>query len=87
VLNGGHANYYAFGGAAANVTISYLTIEDFGFNGGNQNQGVVNKDSAAGWTIDHSTVRNNAGAGAMLGRNNKLLYNCLADNQQYGFNA
>ena len=87
VLNGRNANYYAFGGTAANVTISYLTIEDFGFNGGNQNQGVVNKDSAAGWTVDHSTVRNNAGAGAMLGRNNKLLYNCLADNQQYGFNA
>ena len=87
VLSGGHANYYAFGGNAANVTISYLTIEDFGFSGGNQNQGVVNKDSATGWTIDHSTLRNNAGAGAMLGGGNTLSYDCLADNQQYGFNA
>lgn len=87
VLSGGQKNFYAFGGSASNVTISYLTIEDFGVNGGNDNEGVVNKDSASGWTIDHSTLKNNAGAGAMLGSNNRLSYDCLADNQQYGFNA
>ncbi|MGH3273955.1 MAG: hypothetical protein ACRDNZ_06460, partial [Streptosporangiaceae bacterium] len=30
VLDGRHANYYAFGGDAPNVTISYLTVRDFG---------------------------------------------------------
>ena len=87
ILNGEQQNFYAFGGYASNVTISYLTVEDFGVTGGNENQGVVNEDSASGWTIDHSTLRNNAGAGAMLGSNNQLSYDCLASNQQYGFNA
>ncbi len=56
-------------------------------SGGNQNQGVVNHESASYWTIDHTTVRDNAGAGVMLGSHNNLSYDCLADNQQYGFNA
>ena len=87
VLSGQHDNNYAFGGYASNVTISYLTIQDFGTKGGNQNQGVVNEDSAYGWTIDHSTLRDNAGAGAMLGSHSTLSYDCLDNNQQYGFNA
>jgi len=87
VINGEHDNFYAFGGTAPRVTISYLTIKDFGPRGGNQNQGVVNKDSASGWKIDHSTLKNNAGAGAMLGSHNTLSYDCLQNNQQYGFNA
>jgi hypothetical protein len=87
VISGGHDNSYAFGGSAPHVTISYLTIRDFGTKGGNQDQGVVNKDSAPGWKIDHSTLKDNAGAGAMLGSDNKLLYDCLQNNQQYGFNA
>ena len=45
VLDGRHSNYYAFGGDATNVTISYLTIQNFGTTGGNQNQGVVNENS------------------------------------------
>ncbi|HYY19564.1 MAG TPA: right-handed parallel beta-helix repeat-containing protein, partial [Streptosporangiaceae bacterium] len=53
----------------------------------NQNEGVVNHDSAAGWTIDHSTLTANAGAGTMLGSDNTLSYDCLSKNQQYGFNA
>ena len=52
-----------------------------------QNEGVVNHDSAAGWTIDHSTITGNAGAGTMLGSDNTLSWNCLTRNQQYGFNA
>jgi hypothetical protein len=87
VLDGRHVNDYAFGGAAADVTISYLTIENFGGEGGNQNQGVVNHNSAIGWTIDHSTVEGNAGAGVMLGAHDTLSYDCLKDNQQYGFSA
>ena len=37
--------------------------------------------------MDHSTLKDNASAGAMLGSDNTLSYDCLADNQQYGFNA
>jgi Right handed beta helix region len=87
VLDGKHLNLYAFGGSAANVRISYLTVQNFGPTGANQNEGVVNHDSATGWTIDHSTLRGNAGAGTMLGSDNTLSYDCLQNNQQYGFNA
>jgi hypothetical protein len=87
VLDGKQVNDYAFSGSATHVTISYLTIENFGAPGANQNEGVVNHDSASYWTIDHATIRGNAGAGTMLGSHNQLSYNCLADNQQYGFNA
>jgi hypothetical protein len=87
VLDGRRINFYAFGGSASHVTISYLTIRDFGARGGNLNQGVVNHNSASYWKIDHSTVINNAGAGAMLGSHNVLSYDCLKGNEQYGFNA
>ena len=87
ILDGEHTNYYAFGGGASGVTISYLTIQDFGTDGGNENQGVVNHDSSTGWTVDHSTLKDNAGAGVMLGTGDTLSYDCLSSNQQYGFNA
>jgi Right handed beta helix region len=87
VIDGKHQNDYAFGGDASHVTVSFLTIENFGGWGDNENQGVVNHNSSSYWTIDHSTVRGNAGAGAVLGSHNTLSYDCLADNQQYGFNA
>ncbi|HXS64679.1 MAG TPA: right-handed parallel beta-helix repeat-containing protein [Streptosporangiaceae bacterium] len=87
VINGRHLNNYAFGGRANSVTISYLTIKGFGKNGGNFDQGVINVDSSPGWTIDHSLIRDNAGAGVMLGSRDRLSYDCLRNNQQYGFNA
>jgi hypothetical protein len=87
ILDGQRANYYAFVGGAPEVTISYLTVQNFGTRGGNMNEGVVNHDSAAGWTIDHSTIKDNAGAGVMLGSDDTLSYDCLANNQQYGFSA
>jgi hypothetical protein len=83
----GGENHYAFTGNAPNVTISYLTVRNFGVRGGNSNQGVANHDSASGWTIDHSTLTRNAGAGTMLGSRNTLSYDCLKNNEQYGFNA
>jgi hypothetical protein len=87
IVDGQHVNDYAFGGGSAGVTISYLTIRNFGSPGTNENQGVVNHDSAAGWTIDHSTITGNAGAGVMLGSQDVLRADCLKDNEQYGFNA
>ena len=87
VLDGRQANDFAFADNAPDVTISYLTIENFGPPGGNFNQGAVNANSAPGWTIDHTTIQGNAGAGVMLGSRDTLLYDCLLKNQQYGFNA
>jgi nitrous oxidase accessory protein NosD len=87
VLDGRDENRYAFTGDAPDVTILFLTVQNFGSVGDNNNEGVVNHDSANGWTVRSSTIQNNAGAGVMLGSGNRLIGNCLRDNGQYGFNA
>jgi hypothetical protein len=87
ILDGQHANDSAFDGTAEHVLIEYLTITNFGTLGGDQQEGVVNHDSGSYWTISHSTIADNAGAGAMLGSDNTLTWNCFQANQQYGFNA
>ena len=85
VLDGQHSNAYAFTQPARDVTIRYLTIQNFGARGDNNGQGVVNHDEGAGWHIDHVTVQHSAGAGVMLGPDNVLAYSCLKDNGEYGF--
>ena len=87
VLDGQRANRYAFGGDAADVTIKFLTVKNFGSAGDNNNEGVVNHDSADGWTVESSTIEKNAGAGVMVGSRSRLTGNCLRDNGQYGFSA
>ena len=91
ILDGQDTNRYAFGGNAADVTIKslihLLTVQNFGSTGDNNNEGVVNHDSAEGWRVDSSTIQKNAGAGVMLGSRNQLTGNCLRDNGQYGFSA
>jgi hypothetical protein len=87
VLDGQQKNRYAFGGPAPNVTIRFLTVQNFGAKGDNNNEGVVNHDSAPGWTVESNTIQRNAGAGVMLGSRNRVLDNCLRANGQYGFNA
>jgi parallel beta-helix repeat protein len=89
VLNGQGENDYAFTGAATDVTIEYLTIEDFGSsaNDYNYDQAVINHSSATGWVIAHDTVENNQGAGVMLGSDDVLTDNCLTKNGQYGFSS
>jgi parallel beta-helix repeat protein len=89
VLSGQWKNHYAFGGNASHVTIEYLTIEYFGVGGvgDNQQEGVVNQDSAPYWTITHTTINDNGGAGVMLGSHDVVSYSCLENNGQYGFNA
>ena len=75
VLNGRHKNQYAFGGSATHVTIANLAIEYFGLNSADdQQEGVVNHDSAAYWTIDHSSIAANAGAGVMIGSHDVLSW-------------
>ncbi|GAB3927690.1 right-handed parallel beta-helix repeat-containing protein [Kribbella albertanoniae] len=87
ILDGGKQNRYAFTGYAPNVMISHLTIQNFGAPKGNNDEGVVNHNSATGWTIEGNTIKNNAGAGLMIGSRNVVRGNCLRDNGQYGFNA
>ena len=87
VLDGRRVNRYAFGGRASGVTIEYLTIQNFGSIGDNNNEGVVNHDSASNWTIERNTIRRNAGAGLMIGSGNVVRLNCITRNGQYAFNA
>jgi Right handed beta helix region len=85
VLDGQHVNLSAFTQRARDVTIQYLTVQNFGAPGDNAGQGVVNHDMGSGWHINHVTVQHSAGAGVMLGSRNVLAYSCLKDNGEYGF--
>ena len=58
-------NRYAFTGQASDVTIEYLTIQNFGTRLENRDEGVVNHDQGDGWKIRHNTVRWNGGAGRL----------------------
>ena len=87
ILDGQNDNQYAFTGTATGVTVEYLTIQNFGTTGGNNNEGVVNHDAGHSWTITHNTVKDNAGAGVFVGTGDSITYNCLTANQQYGFSA
>ncbi|MFD9637082.1 right-handed parallel beta-helix repeat-containing protein, partial [Streptomyces violascens] len=84
VLDGRKTNQYAFGGAARNVTIRYLTVQGFVAP---QDEGVVNHESADGWVIEHATIQNNSGAGLMAGTRQQVRASCLRGNGQYGMNA
>ena len=87
ILDGRNRNRYAFGGNATDVTVSFLTVQNFGKEADNNNEGVVNHDSAARWTVHANQIQKNAGAGVMLGSGNRLTANCLRDNGQYGFSS
>ncbi|BCL27099.1 right-handed parallel beta-helix repeat-containing protein [Streptomyces aurantiacus] len=84
VLDGRKTNQYAFGGAADDVTIRYLTVQGFVAP---HDEGVVNHDSADGWVIEHATIQRNSGAGLMAGARQQVRASCLRDNGQYGMNA
>jgi parallel beta-helix repeat protein len=87
VLDGAHRNRYAFTGYATDVLIKGLTIQNFGTPRGTNDEGVVNHNTAAGWTVEANTIRNNSGAGLMVGSRNVVKGNCLERNGQYGFSA
>lgn len=85
VLDGKRINRYAFTGEASGVTIRYLTIRNFVAP---MNEGVVNHNDGTGWLVEYSTIRDNGGAGLMVGApDNTYRYNCIAGNGQYGINA
>lgn len=85
VIDGQNINLYAFTDNSEDVTIKYLTIQDFGSGMDNNNEGVVNHDAGSGWTVEYNTITHNDGAGVFLGSDNVVRYNCLKDNGQYGF--
>jgi hypothetical protein len=87
ILDGGKLNRYAFTGYATGVTVKNLTIQNFGPPRTNNDEGVVNHDSAARWTVQANTIQHNAGAGVMVGDHNVVRGNCLQQNGQYGFSA
>lgn len=82
VIDGQNLNRYAFTGHATNVTIKYLKIQHFNSP---SDEGVVNHNSGANWTMSYNTVTLSHGGAMFLGTNNTASYNCLKDNGQYGF--
>jgi Right handed beta helix region len=67
------------------VTIEYLTIEEYQPN---SNAAAINQSSNTGWTIRYDTVTLNVpGAGAIVGADGVLEYNCMTLNGQYGFQS
>jgi hypothetical protein len=76
---------------ATNVTLEYLTIENFVSGEG---QGLVNHNGESFWTVEHNTIgpdeqngSNPGGAGLFLGSNNVAEFNCLIHNGEYGFSS
>ena len=90
VLDGQKVNQYAFIGdyqdlADENVTIEYLTIQNFHPS---QGGGAVNGNGNNGWTEKYNLMKDNSpGAAMMLGGNNVVSSNCLTENGEYGFNG
>ncbi|MFG3257374.1 right-handed parallel beta-helix repeat-containing protein [Streptomyces sp. NPDC048172] len=84
VLDGRKKNRYAFGGSGDDVTVRHLTVQRFVAP---PDEGVVNHDSADGWTIANSKIQKNSGAGLMAGDRQRVRDNCLRANGQYGMNA
>jgi parallel beta-helix repeat protein len=85
IISGQNSNQSAFVGNTANVTIEYLTVQDFASVEG---QMVVNHDGGSNWTIAYNTIQNNTGgAGVGLGPNTVVTKNCLTNNGEYGFSS
>ena len=83
VIDGQDKNDFAIAGSGTNVTIEYLTIEDFTAP---QSQGAVNQNLSSGWVIENSTIEDNPyGAGVMVDSDGVLNDDCLTKNGQYGF--
>jgi hypothetical protein len=85
ILDGQKLNRYAFTQHAVGVTIATLTVQNFGVVGGNHDEGVVNHDAGAGWTVHGLTIQGSSGAGLFVGSHDVIEDNCLQGNGQYGF--
>ena len=69
--------------ADTNVTIKYLTIEDFMAGEG---AAVVGEGGYSNWRIEYNLIKDNVnGAGVLVGTNSTVTNNCLTHNGEYGF--
>ena len=89
ILDGQGKNNYAITGHSTGVTVEYLTIQNFSTP---NNEGAVNHDSGANWTIEHNTIQDvgssTVNGAAIVGGDNLLVeFNCLYHNGQYGVNG
>lgn len=84
ILDGQGLNKYAFVHNSTNVTVEYLTIQNFIPS---NSESVMNQSAGDNWTIQFNTIRDNRGAGVNLGTGNMVRYNCLTRNGQYGFKS
>jgi hypothetical protein len=96
ILDGQYAVSYAIGSVyvgsnplkISNVTIEYLTIQNFGTPYGNAQSGVINPDpEQKGWVIAYDTIRDDDGAGVMDSTHDNVSYDCITEDGQYGFQA
>jgi hypothetical protein len=73
---------FAFGGAAHNVTISNLIVEDYA--SADQQAAINNHGAGIGWIITNNEVRWNHGYGIAVGTSNKILGNNIHHNGEMG---
>ena len=82
VLNNG------FGGRANNVTLQYLTVEEFAdmypYGAIGVSQGTNMQTQGANWTVENCEVRLNHGYGVRVGYGMQILNNYLHNNGQTG---
>ena len=85
ILSGQWKNNGTFEGNASDVTIEYLTIEEFDPP---NNEGAVNALSCSGLDDLDDTLENNSpGTAVYLGTDNTLSNDCLTLNGQAGFGS
>jgi parallel beta-helix repeat protein len=79
---------YAFGGAANNITIQYLTVEEFADMYPNGTIGVFQGSNpqthGANWTVENCEVLLNHGYGVRVAYGVRILNNYIHDNGQSG---
>ena len=89
VIDGQGINDFAISGDGAadsnDVTVEYLTIQDFTAGSG---AAVVGQDAPDGWTVKDDLIQNNPyGAGVQITSDGVVTDNCLENNGEYGYTA
>jgi hypothetical protein len=82
VLDGQNATARAFDGTASNVVIQNLVIQNYTAPA---QDAPVHGNSGNGWTVKNNEIRNNAGAGLMIGDNMLAQGNSIHHNLQEGY--
>jgi parallel beta-helix repeat protein len=85
VLDGGRSLRAAFSGAATNVTLDSLTVQQYAT--GRQGGAIQPDKSASGWTVRNVSAVHNYWAGLMAADNMKILGGHYNDNDQLGISG